>query len=665
MVSTSHPIMSTLASILSGIGRTRTSPSGITGEAPSVSTANDNIAAYPPVDPGIPFLPIDRILSHHEDLLQRIRLSYGCDQETFESELLLLIERYAAYVHLLPATPDNYFSGAGGLLRMGLEVAFFALQATDGQIFSGRTTITKRRDLEPRWRHATFIAGLCGEIHRTLSHVIVTDEKGNEWAPYLAPLAEWMHANHVSRFFLRWVPNAAETRSLGLFALPKIIPPSLLHYLAQGNTVVVPHLMASISGMPVYRERNILDDLVKRSAALVIDRDLRSSADRYGKPQLGSHLERYLVDAMRRLTAADAAWLPNALKSRVWYSEDGLFVVWPNAATDICRLLEADRLPGIPKAPDTIVEILVAAEVIEPRSESAVTWTVYPPTSNQGIEAVKLSSPTIVLSALERAPDPLAIDLTKPRSASASDSAAARHTDAPSVTESQEPPDRPGQSKRSKSSHMGKADADSEAALAASPQMTLPISMPAVDSTPASGTETMALDSPPQGGTPQPIPQSPRSSAARPHHPHGLNAARAHDIRTTAQVQQPVADASPAFALNAPMRLNPQVRAALAEIVATLNGPGARQAGWSTAYGLFVPLSEFEQRKLDTSLVIRALAEMSMLIPPATGPAKTIVRNFGGEDVFGIVIRPQCISGFDPADFRDSPAMGRSGHAGP
>src|SRR5437016_13042537 len=95
----------------------------------------------------------------------------------------------------------------------------------------------------------------------------------------------------------------------------------------QWNPCVVPHLMASISGMPLYREQNILEHLVRRAAALVIDRDLQSSAERYGKPRLGSHLERYLVDALRRLVVSNALWMPNAEKSRIWYGEDGLYIV--------------------------------------------------------------------------------------------------------------------------------------------------------------------------------------------------------------------------------------------------------------------------------------------------------------------------------------------------
>lgn len=38
-------------------------------------------------------------------------------------------------------------------------------------------------------------------------------------------------------------------------------------YLSEGNEIIVPHLLASIGGIPVYREHNILDELVRRSLA--------------------------------------------------------------------------------------------------------------------------------------------------------------------------------------------------------------------------------------------------------------------------------------------------------------------------------------------------------------------------------------------------------------
>lgn len=368
--------------------------------------------AYSSSDPGFTAMPVDVLLAPHADLVARIKLCYGTDRETFERDVLDLIHRYAAFVHLLPATADNYFSAPGGLLRLGLEAGFFSLQGTDAHIFSGRLTISARRQLEPRWRLGTFIAGLCCELHRALSHIIVTDVHGQEWPPCLLPLSPWLRQQRAERYFLRWRPQAAETRSLGLFALPHVVSPEVLQHLCQGNTVIVPHMMASIGGLPVYRDNNVLDELVRRSLALVIDRNLVANADRYGAPQFGSHLERFLVDALRRLAIVDSAWVANRDKSRVWFGADGLFLLWPGAADDVSALLEADHLPGIPKAPETMREVLLDAGVLLAQDSGAPTWTIHPPGSKAGMEAVRLASPVILFAGLDPAPSPLAQALT-------------------------------------------------------------------------------------------------------------------------------------------------------------------------------------------------------------------------------------------------------------
>lgn len=121
--------------------------------------------------------------------------------------------------------------------------------------------------------------------------MIVVDADGNEWPAYLTPLATWLAERRVERYFVRWRAQAPEARSLGLFALPHVVQPAVLQNLSAGNTVIVPHLLASVGGLPMYREPNVLDSLVRRSLALVIDRNLKASADRYGSPQFGSHLE--------------------------------------------------------------------------------------------------------------------------------------------------------------------------------------------------------------------------------------------------------------------------------------------------------------------------------------------------------------------------------------
>lgn len=539
---------------------------------------NPSLAStFSSADPGFAALTVDELLASNADIVARIKLCYGVDRESFETDVLTLIRRYAAYVHLLPATADNYFCAPGGLLRLGLEVGFYSLQGTDAHIFSGRSTITTRRLLEPRWRHATFIAGLCCEVHRVLSHLIVTESSGEVWSGYLQPLVDWLSARGATRYFLSWRPHALETRALGIFALPHVVPSEVLRYLSEDNTLIVPHLMASIGGMPLYREHNVLDDLVRRSLALVIDRNLTAGKNRYGSPQFGSHLERYLVDALRRLVSSNSAWLCNHDKSRVWFGQDGLFLLWPNAAEDVRKLLETDQLQGIPKAAETMLELLLAAEVFEAQDAAHSTWTIYPPSAKTVLEAVKLTSAAILFAGIDPSPEALDVKLVR----------------------------RPGE----------------------------PDPSPPTTAVPRSGRpgEQLSL-----------IPSAALSPAIKP-----VDEKPQKPLVPPPREETPPATPPISFTLQAPMRLNPAVRDALAAVVETLNHGAAPAQSCTVAHGFFVPLSEFERRGLQPSMALRALADVGMLVPTSSGGPPTVTRDFNGTPTVGVVVDVRFIAGFD------------------
>lgn len=599
--------MGTIGAVLSALGLGQSAPAAHRRIEPSPPAATSPAASpdsfvYPPVDPGIPIKTSDDILNAHEALIGRIKLCYGADRPTFEKDLLVLIRNYASFVNLLPATPDNYFSDPGGLFRLGLEVGFIALQGTDGHIVSGRSTISERRRLEPRWRQATFIAGLCAELHRTLNQLIVTDDKGNEWPAYLMPLGEWAHQRQAPRMFVRWIPNAQESRALGLFALQQVVPKDILQHLATANSMVVPHLLASLSGMPLYREHNVLDGLVRRAAALVIDRDLIRAAHRYGRPILGAHLERYLIDAMRRLLASNPAWGPNQDRSRVWLSGEGLFVIWPNAAADIRKLLEEDELPGIPKAPETIAEVLLAVGVLEPTPSGGPLWTIAPPPGRQAFEAVRLRSPDILLAGLPERPPALEQPLLAPP--------------APAKPET----------------------ATSAGSLAHAVGTVAPAVAPAP--APASSATTTC----------------PRENAAAHEQLSLLDAAQPPDS-APAPVSTPAPTPLPAprFALKAPMRLAPAVRGALSDIVASLNGDAKTASACTVSTGVFIPLAEFERRKVDPALALRSLSECEMVPRTSSRHARPVQHDFAGRPALGVVLLPSFAEGLDPADFAPAP----------
>lgn len=554
---------------------------------------------YPSVDPGVPVRSVDSIVAGHQDLISRVKLCYGADREAFEADLLVPIRHYAAFVNLLPATSDNFFCEVGGLFRLGLEVAFYSLQGTDGHIVSGRSTISTRRQLEPRWRHATFIAGLCCELHRTLSQIVVTDERGEEWPAYLGPLSGWLDRRRASRFFVRWLANAQESRALGLFALPHIVPPATMQHLATANTVAVPQMLSCLAGTALYREQNILVDLVKRAAALVIDRDLIASANRYGRPILGAHLERYLIDAMRRLVVSHPAWAPNHERSRVWYGREGLFIVWPNAVNEIRKLLEDDELPGIPKAPDTILEILLGAGVFERRGTGQPLWTIEPPPGKTVIEAVKLAAPEILLPSYAQSAAPLTTPLvvraSRGPAASAPDAAARRAPDLVDIAGAAELSPDTGAAATG-----GDAVADPSSSQLA---LTRPIDVTA------------------ETGPPPDVPAAPAAPVA------------------------------PAFKLVAPLRLNPMVRDALAAAIASMNGDARAADAITVSSGVFVPLDHFKRRHVDIPVVLRSLAETGMTVAGSTSRAGTVQHEMRGQSELGFVIKPGFVEGLDPSDF--------------
>lgn len=549
-------------------------------------------ASFASSDPGFEALPVERLLADQEALLARLKLCYGADRSSFEQELMPLVRRYAGYVHLLPATPDNYFKAPGGLLRLGLETAFFSLQGTDGHMFSGKATISARRELEPRWRLATFIGGLCCELHRVLSHLIATTPDGEEWPSFMLPLVDWLQQRGATRYFLRWRPRAVELRGLGLFALPMVVSASVLEGLRHDDGAIVRLLLASVGGVPQFREHNVLDELVRRSLALVIDRDLLASADRYGSPQYGSHLERYLVDAMRRLAAGHSAWAVNRDKARLWFGEDGLFLAWPEAAKDILELLEGDQLAGIPKAPDTLLDILLDAGVLTAPAEGSRNWAIFPTGAEKPIAAVRLASPAIVLAGHGTLPAPLN------RSMQRSDTI-------PSPRATVKTPPVP---------------ASHPAPPIAKPAQ---LSLIEADPNPVPATIAPADDAPKSDSPPPPV---------------------AAQDPAPAQRVQPIC-------LKAPMRLNPAVRQALVEAVETLNDPPATTSVFTLREGIFIPLAEFERRGIQATVALRALADADMLYSPRKNGPPTATRDVQGVATVGIVLLPRHVEGLDPLAF--------------
>ena len=311
------------------------------------------------------------------------------------------IERVAEYVHLLPASQGAEFRGAGGLFRLSLEVAFHSLQAAAAVLFGSVDSVSQRRELEPRWRYACFIAGLCAEIYRPVSKVIVVNASGDDqWQPFAEGLAKWGRSRGHSRYFIRWQSATTDDRALASLVIAQLAPPESMSFVGADKHQIWSAILASVSGTSSAGDAHLLQNIVTRTSITVIERDRRANPELYGKVTLGVHLERYFIDAIRQLLRTETLWTVNLKKGRVWWGSDGLFLVYPIAIKDIVAHLAKDNLPGIPQSADTVLEVLRDAKIVTVAPSGQSVFTIQNPFSGKDLMAIRLAHAELFLDAL-------------------------------------------------------------------------------------------------------------------------------------------------------------------------------------------------------------------------------------------------------------------------
>ncbi|WP_341744811.1 MobH family relaxase [Azonexus hydrophilus] len=375
--------------------------------APKVSIG---LPVYPPVDGGVEVAPVDGVLSTQTELIRRLRLLAGVEASEFDRLYIGVLKTLASYVDMLPASSAGTHKGAGGLFRLCLEIAFYSRQAAEGLIFAGRAGVEMRRELEPRWRYAAFLAGLCCELHRPLGRMVVVTASGNEWPMHSVGIAEWIESQHETRYFIRW-SDEGHPFSMGMSSIlaNKIIPAHAMQYLQAGDAKIIPAMLEAIIDDGAAKN-NPLADLIARIRKKVIDRDLLLSPHNYGKFTVGMHLEPHLVDAMRALVGK-GVWKINEKKARIWYGKDGMFIVWRTAAKEMRDELSSANVTGVPQDAATIAEVLHKAGMLLADVGSDIYWPIKPPGAEAELIAVRIADPESILIALETPPAPMDANL--------------------------------------------------------------------------------------------------------------------------------------------------------------------------------------------------------------------------------------------------------------
>lgn len=335
--------------------------------APELSPASqeEEIPRYPPFMKGLPAAPVARILGTQTELIQSIEQALACPESLFQSIVLPVIARYAAFSHLLPASESHHHRGAGGLFRHGLEVAHWAALTSQDCLFATDVTPKARKSLEPRWRLAVCFAGLLHDIGKPVSDIAVMDRLGEHtWNPCDENLTDWAAQHHIDRYFLRWRENRHKRHEqFSALVIERVLTREARAYILAPGPDIMQAMLETIHGLD---RGSKCYALVMAADCLSVERDLK--AHYHGlESAMGMPVERYLCDAMRRLVKS-GQWPVNEKGARIWRFQDGLYIVWRTAVKEILNLLDKDHIPGIPRDEDTLADILIERGLAIPKA---------------------------------------------------------------------------------------------------------------------------------------------------------------------------------------------------------------------------------------------------------------------------------------------------------
>jgi len=316
-----------------------------------------SVPRYPPFAEGLPSVSIEDLVASQDKLLKKIFVTVGFNKVEFDSMVLPVIENYARYVHLLPASDSHHHSGVGGLFRHGLEVGYWAAKTSEAIIFTKDDTPENKRKNEPKWRLACFIAGLLHDVGKPLSDVSIVDDTGHkDWNPYGESLFDWTRTNNIPRYFIRWNCQKHKNHDkYSLLIVNKLMTESSLSFLTETGKEILESMLQSISGVKIDES---ISKIVSNADKESVTRDLKRNRIDMDEYSQGVPVERYVLDAISRLIR-EKEWTVNQFGSKVWVLDCGVFLVWKLCTKEICQLLKKDNVPGIPQESDVLADILL------------------------------------------------------------------------------------------------------------------------------------------------------------------------------------------------------------------------------------------------------------------------------------------------------------------
>ncbi len=348
----------------------------------------------------LPIVHPDAILAHHDDRIVRTRQLLGLSGGIFEQHVLPVFWEMAAFCNTLPASNRTHYRYPLGAFGFAVDVAHNCAQSAAGAVFEPGVSAEDRPLLEPRWRLAATLAGLCREMHR-IAHECKVTHGEESWGPYSESLYDWASRIGASQVFIRWLSTAAaggggrDKMAANAYLARSVIPPATISYLYAGSERIARSFLDYLAGCP--ETTNPIAALVDRCRAATLQRQLETESRNYGVPVIGIHLEPLLVEAIRA-RILDGTWTVNQKGSVVFATDVGVYLKWPVAARDISRYLTEQKVVSAPADADALQRVAEQARIVVEARTAGGQWLIQPDTCNRPITALRLASAAVAFA---------------------------------------------------------------------------------------------------------------------------------------------------------------------------------------------------------------------------------------------------------------------------
>lgn len=310
----------------------------------------------------------------------KLRTVFGLQRPQFDS---LIVDPLVKLVNLIGAEPcegHSSFSSSYGLAELCAKTALYAFQSAGGAVFCRDSDPLQRRELEPVWQYAAFVAGLLYAYRMNAKSSGVIESMYQDFFNESSTAI----LSRDARILPTSLAAAVELPFNGSDRLRDIVRNTYLRLTGAFDSDRIDVMDLP----PVFRTP--LDLIVAKTSAEGLEPSAQFDPPAVSLTPLEGTLVKYAASAISELFGGEV-WKVNQPKSRVWVANDGLFVIWPPAVNDITRIFRRDGIPGIPATHEAFAKLLIRASKASRFSNDAIYAPICVPNDSRVFDALVIT----------------------------------------------------------------------------------------------------------------------------------------------------------------------------------------------------------------------------------------------------------------------------------